>query len=110
MDINNVFGFDKVAFLSDTEIEDLYTRKSELTKDKDIQAKLFRASMYDPRKSDIYFGTEEAAFKAEQIAHKLNEMTTNEFLVSNYPYEWLSELPEATIYKVTNSSALKPES
>lgn len=108
--MNNVFGFDKVGFLSDTEIEELYTKKSEFIKDKDIQTKLFRAIMYDPRKSDIYFGTEEAALKAEQIAHKLNEMTTDEFMTSNYSYEWLSELPEETVYKVTNPSVLNPES
>lgn len=105
--MDNVFGFDKVGFLSDIEIEELYTKRTELTEDKDIQAKLFRASMYDPRKSDIYFITEEAALKAEQIAHKLNEMTTEVFMASNYPAEWLSELPVATIYKVTNPSILK---
>ena len=106
--MDNVFGFDKVGFLSDAEIEGLYTKKSEATLDKDIQAKLFRASMYDPRRSDIYFGTEEAALKAEQIAHKLNEMTTDEFVYSSYSYEWLDELPEATIYKVVNPAIIKP--
>jgi len=108
MDMNNVFGFDKVGFPSDTEIEELYSRKSELTQDRDTQAKLLRASMYDPRKSDIYFGTEEAALKAEQIAHKLNGMTTEAFMTGTYPHEWLSELPMATIYKVTNPAVLKP--
>ena len=107
--MDNVFGFDKVGFLSDSEIEELYTKKSEATLDKDIQAKLFRASMYDPRRSDIYFGTEEAATKAEKIAHKLNKMTLDVFVISSYPCEWLCELPEATILKVTNPSILKSE-
>ena len=106
--MDNVFGFDKVGFLSDSEIEVLYTKKSEVISDKDIQIKLLRAGMYDPRRSDIYFGTEEAAIKAEKIAHKLNEMDTDAFMSSNYPSEWLGELPEATIYKVTNPSVLKP--
>jgi hypothetical protein len=107
MDMNNVFGFDKVGFTTDREIEELYSRKSELTDDKDIQAKLLRASLYDPRKSDIYFETEEAASKAEQIAHKLNEMTTDEFMQDNYPAEWLQELQGASIYKIPNPSVLK---
>ncbi len=105
--MDNVFGFNKSGFLTDSEIEDLYTMKSEATTDRNIQDKLFRANMYDPRKTDIYFGAEEAALKAEKIANKLNEMTTDEFMSSNYPYEWLSELPEATVYKVTNPSILK---
>ena len=109
MDMNNVFGFDKVGFPTDTEIEALYARKSELTDDKDIQAKLLKASMYDPRKSDVYFGTKEAASRAEQIAHELNEMTTDEFMESNYPYEWLEELKGASIYKITSPSILKSE-
>jgi len=104
--MDNVFGFNKSKLPTDSEIEELYFKKSEATINKDIQNKLFRASMYDPRKSDIYFGTEEVALKAEQISH--NEMTTGEFMSSSYPYEWLSELPEVTIYKVTNPSVLKP--
>jgi|SRR3990170_271217 len=106
--MDNVFGFNKSKLPTDSEIEELYFKKSEATINKDIQNKLFRASMYDPRKSDIYFGTEEVALKAEQISHKLDEMTTGEFMSSSYPYEWLSELPEVTIYKVTNPSVLKP--
>lgn len=109
MDMNNVFGFDKVGFPADDEIEQLYARKSELTDDKDIQAKLLKASMYDPRKSDIYFGTEEEASKAEQIAHKLNQMATDEFMESNYPLEWFSELQGASIYKIANPEVLKPQ-
>lgn len=109
MDMKNVYGFDKVEFPTDTEIEELYSRKSELTDDKDIQAKILRASMYDPRKSDIYFGTVEAASKAEQIAHKLVEMTTDEFMESNYPSEWLSELHGVSIYKIANPSVIKPD-
>lgn len=107
MYMDNVFGFDKPNLISDTEIEELYTKKSEMTEDKDIQQKLFRASMYDPRKSDIYFSTQEAAVLAEKIAHKLSEMTAIEFMSSSYPYEWLDELPETTIYKIINKSILK---
>lgn len=104
----DVFGFKKVGFLSDSEIEELYTKKVEATVDKVIQDKLFRALMYDPRKSDIYFGSEEDAHKAERIARKLHEMATNVFLASDYPYIWLDELAGAKIYKVNNSEVLKP--
>lgn len=103
----NVFGFNKDGFISDSEIEELYTKKAKATRDKIIQDKLFRALMYDPRKSDIYFGSQEAAEKAEQIAHKLHAMTTDEFLASDYPYNWLDELAGAQILKVTNPGVLK---
>jgi hypothetical protein len=52
MNKSNMFGFDKASYLSDSEIESLYTKKSKLTRDKNIQKMLFRASMYDPRRSD----------------------------------------------------------
>lgn len=106
----DIYGFNKDGFLPDDEIEALYIKKSEGTDDKTIQDKLFRALMYDPRKSDIYFGSEEVTHKAEQIAHKLHEMTNDEFLTSDYPYKWLKELAGAQIYKVTNPKVLKPKS
>lgn len=107
--MDNIFSFSKSCFLSDSEIEELYAKKIESTHDQGIQTKLLRASLYDPRRTDIYFSTQEVATQAEKIAHKLNEMTTDEFMTSSYPYGWLSELPEATIYKVTNPSILKAQ-
>ena len=103
---DNVFGFNKDGFLLDSEIEALYLKKSEVINDKAIKSKLSRALMYDPRKSDIYFGSETDAQKAETIAHKLHEMTIDEFLISNYPYNWLDELVGVQIYKVVNPKVL----
>jgi hypothetical protein len=103
---NQVYGFSKNEFLSDLEIEKLYEKKAEGTNDKSIQDKIFSALMFDPRKSDINFGSEANANKAEAIAHKLHEMTTDEFLTSDYPYKWLDELAGAHIYKVVNPKAI----
>jgi len=103
---DNVFGFNKDRFLPDSEIEALYLKKSEATNDKAIQNKLTRALTYDPRKSDIYFGSETDAQRAETIAHKLHEMTIDEFLTSDYPYRWLDELVGVQIYKVVNQKVL----
>lgn len=105
--MDNVFGFSKDGFLSDSEIEALYAQKSVTIKDKNIQNKLFKALMYDPRKSDVYFGSEEVAQKAEKIAHKLHSMTKKSFLASDYAYKWLDDLKGAKIYKVTNPKVLK---
>ena len=105
--MDNVFGFSKDGFMPDTDIEALYAQKAVGVNDKNIQNKLFRAQLYDPRKSDIYFGSEKDAHKAEQIAYKLHEMTTDAFLTSDYPYKWLDELAEAKIFKVVNPNVLK---
>jgi len=104
----DIFSFSKKGFLSDSEIEALYIKKAESVKDKVIQDKLFRALMYDPRKSDIFFGSEEDAHKAEQIALKLHSMDQVAFLESDYPHFWLNELSGARIYKIANKEMLSP--
>jgi hypothetical protein len=106
---NDVYGFNKNGFLSDSEIEELYAKKSERVEDKKTQDKLFHALMYDPRKSDIYFGSEKDAHKAESVAHKLDAMTTETFISSDYPYQWLDELVGTKICKVTNPDVLNPQ-
>lgn len=106
---NKVFGFDKTGYSSDSEIEALYQKKSELVTDKTVKDKLFKASLYDPRKSDIYFSSVESANKGKEIANKLHRMTTDEFLGSNYSYQWLDELSGASIFKIVNKNVLKQQ-
>lgn len=103
-----IFGFDKTGYLSDSEIEALYQKKSELVNNKEVQNKLFNASLYDPRKSDIYFSSAESANKGKEIADKLHKITTEEFLNSNYAYQWFDELSGASIFKIVNKNVLKP--
>ena len=105
--MDGVFDYKKVGFLSDTEIEAIYAKKSKSINDKSIQQKLFRASIYDPRKSDVYFGSQECALKAEKIADKLNRMPEAVFLSSSYPYKWFDELEGETIFKIVNKKILK---
>jgi len=105
--MDNVFGFSKDGFPPDSEIEEMYIKTAESVEDRVIQDKLFRALLYDPRRSDIYFGTEEDAHKAEEIAHKLNSMSKESFLTSGYAYEWLDELSGAQIFKIVDPKVLK---
>ncbi|MFH1408187.1 MAG: hypothetical protein ABIG91_04120 [Patescibacteria group bacterium] len=109
MQNNKVFGFDKTGFLSDLEIEALYQKKSELITDKTAQDELLKASFYDPRKSDIYFGSVESANKGKEIADKLHQMTEEEFLGSDYAYQWFDELSGASLFKIVNKNVLKPQ-
>lgn len=108
-DKNKVFGFDKTGYLSDSEIEALYQKKSESIIDKTVKDKLFKASLYDPRKSDIYFSSVESANKGKEIADKLDKITTEEFLSSDYAYQWFDELSGASLFKIVNKSVLKPK-
>jgi len=111
MNSNSVFGFDKGGYLPDSEIEKLYQEKiKSLTNDeKEIGEKLFKASWYDPRRSDIYFDTEDTANKAQEIANKLHSMSKGEFMSSNYSYGWFDELSGASLFKIVNKSVLKPK-
>jgi len=105
---NSVFGFDKSGYLQDSEIEELYLEKLKLVNNKEVQDKLFRASFYDPRKSDIYFSSVESANKGKEIADKLDKMAAEEFLSSDYVYQWFDELSGASLFKVVNKNVLKP--
>lgn len=105
--MGKMFNYEKGGFSTDTEIELLYIDKAKMTSDKTRQEKLFRASMYDPRKSDIYFGSEKAALKAEAIAKNLQKLTKIEFMDSDYPFVWLDELAGESIFKVVNKKKIK---
>lgn len=106
--VNKTFSFSKDNYTSDKEIEELYNRKIESTSSVDIQNKLFRARMYDPRKSDVYFGSEKVALKAQEIGKRLQKLSLEEFIASDYPFMWLDELAGEAIFKVVNKKILKP--
>lgn len=106
---NKVFGFDKTGYLSDSEIEKLYQRKLELVTDKAIQNKIFKASFCDPRKSDIYFDSEESANIGKSIADKLNQMSENDFFESDYSWKWFEDLSGDSLFKITNKNVLNKQ-
>lgn len=106
---DEVFGFDKTGYLSDSEIEKLYQEKIYLTSNQEIKDKLSKSSMCDPRKSDIYFDSVEAANKGKEIAGKLNNMTKDEFMTSDYSWKWFGELPGGSLFKIINKEILKPK-
>lgn len=114
-----VYSPNRTGFADAKTIEELYEKKidwilklnhstvTEEIKDKLVK-RLQRCQFYDPRLPDIYYGTEESARKAIEIAAKLHTMTEKEFLVSEYPYQWLSELPNVSLFKVVDPSVLTP--
>lgn len=104
---NTKFGFDKNYDLTDDEIEKRYVERMTSESNKVIADKLFRASLCDPRRSDVYFDSNETAMRAKGIADKLNDLSLNEFSTSDYSYKWLDELSGAGIFKVINKDVLK---
>lgn len=108
MQNNTVFGINKNSYLTDSEIERLYREKIEALSDneKEIKNKLFKASLYDPRRTDIYFGSEEAANKAQQVGDKLHLMTKEDFMSGDYPYKWIDELAGESIFRIINKKVL----
>lgn len=103
---NTKFGFDKNYNLTDDEIEKWYVERMTSESDKVIADKLFRASLCDPRRSDVYFDSNETAMKAKRIADKLNDLSLDEFSTSNYPYKWLDGLSGGSIFKIINKNVL----
>jgi hypothetical protein len=106
--MNNVFSFNKSSYPSIKQIEDLYQKKIELTTDEKIIEKLQKALFFDPRRSDIYFSSEVIANNFHTIADKLSQMTEQEFIESDYPFEWLREVQKDSILKITNPSVVSP--
>lgn len=106
IDNKTIHSFDKNSCPAVEQIEKLYQRKIENTSDGSVKLKLERALFFDPRKPDIYFGSEKAAQMAEVIADKLNSLSTEEFLSSNYPYEWLDELGGESLFRILDPSVL----
>lgn len=104
---NTKFSFDKKYNLTDGEIEKMYVDRMESTSDKVIIDKLFRASLCDPRRSDVYFDSNETAMKAKEIANKLNDILPHEFSTSDYAYTWLDDLSGGSIFKIINKDVLK---
>lgn len=105
-DNNAAYSFDKKSFPTTDQIERLYQQKIEKTSDGSIKLKLERALFFDPRKPDIYFGSAEGAQKGEAIAEKLNSLSTEEFLSSDYPSQWLDELGGERLFKILDPSVL----
>lgn len=76
-------------------------QKEELIgEDKKIFDLLIRASMYDPRRSDVGYGTKEMVEKGQEIAAKLDAMSEEEFMTSPFALEWIDILGEGM--KITN--------
>lgn len=115
----NVYSPDRTGFADAEIIDSLYERMmdkilksdnpalTEKIKDQLVK-RLQRCQYYDPRLPDVYYGTEEAATKAQQIGEKLHRMTQDEFLSSAYSYLWLDELPNVSLFKVVDPSVLTP--
>lgn len=103
--------FDKSSYLSDSEIEKQYREKINSLEDggEETRDKFFKASLYDPRRTDVYFGSKESAEKAQEIANRLHIMSKEEFMASDYPYKWIDELPGVSIYKIVNKKVLIPK-
>lgn len=105
---NAAYSFDKNSCPAIEQIEKLYNLKIKNTSDGSVKLKLERALFFDPRKPDIFFGSAKGAQKGEVIAEKLNSLSTEEFLSSNYPYQWLDELGGESLFRILDPSVLTP--
>lgn len=115
----NVYSPNRTGFTDAQTVERLYEERinrilksdnpalTEKIKDQLVK-RLQRCLFYDPRLPDVYYGSAEAADKAQQIAQKLHKMTQDEFLASDYPYLWLGELGKASLFKIIDKDVLKP--
>lgn len=61
---------------------------------------LVRASMYDPRRPDVGFGTKEMVEKGFEIGAKLDTLSDEQFLTDPYVLEWIDTIGEGM--KVNN--------
>lgn len=61
---------------------------------------LVRFQLYDPRRPDVGFGSEETLRKSLETAARLAELSDEEFQKSEYVLTWMYELDDA--FKVTN--------
>lgn len=110
-------SFTKKGFKASKEIDILYDKKIALfmngraesrliDSEKALLLKLKQAKYVDPRHVEVCFGLEEEAEIGITIAHKLERMSDEEFLVSSYPYQWLDELKQKTICRITNKDGI----
>ena len=55
---------------------------------------LIRASMYDPRRPDVGFGTKEMVEKGYEISVKLDALSDEQFLFDPYVLKWIDAIGE----------------
>lgn len=65
---------------------------------------LVRASMYDPRRPDVGFGSKEMVEKGFEIGAKLDKMSEKEFMINSYVLEWIDAIGEGM--KINNLPVL----
>lgn len=113
----SLFSFSKTVFKESKQIRSLYDKKIELLlnsrkestlnpRETEILQLLRRAKDFDPRYLGTCFGLEKEAKIGVTIAENLDRLSDKEFLISSYPYEWLYELKQKTICRVTNKEAV----
>lgn len=61
---------------------------------------LVRASMYDPRRPDVGFGSKEMVEKGYEISARLDALGNKQFLIDPYILEWIDTIGEGM--KVNN--------
>jgi hypothetical protein len=113
--------FNKTGYKSSEKIDSQYNQKIRLLIRKKGEPKsvgqsekrrlniikvLTQNKYFDPRHKEVCFGLEEEAKIGVQIADKLDMMSDQEFMVCSYPYEWMNELKQKTITRVTNKEAV----
>lgn len=112
-----LFSFNKTGYNSSDQIASQYDKKvkyllrgrdeSELSKQEQNRLALISSLKdLDPRLKGVCFGLEEEATIGIDIADKLDSMTDEEFIESSYSFEWIDELKQKTVCRVTDQETL----
>lgn len=76
-------------------------QKEQLAEDeRKIYDILVRASMYDPRRPDVGFGTKEMVEKGYEISARLDTFNDEQFMTDPYVLEWIDTIGDGM--KVNN--------